>query len=119
MVVYPALGSETTDTGTRIHALVALTAPRFDAITVDHTLWFAALIRIAEVLWYTAAHTDAIMFAASGVRATLAEVAGILRCLRSLSCCKKEDNVSGGKMQISTVENAIKMQRFAVQKDSH
>ena len=104
MVVYPALSSETTYTRARVHALVALTALRFDAITVDHTFWFAGLIWIAEVLWYTAAHTDAVMFAASGVRATFAGVAGILWCLRPLSCCKEEGYVSGGKVQISATE---------------
>ena len=79
VVVHPAFGTEATDARTRIHALVALTCLGAVTFGIHHALWAATLVRIAKVLWYTAAHADIVVYAALSVCATFAGVAWILR----------------------------------------
>ena len=79
VVVHPAFRTEAADAGARIHALVALTGLGAVTFGIHHALRPAALVRIAKVLWYAAAHSDIVVYAALSVCATFAGVAGILR----------------------------------------
>ena len=79
VVVHPAFGTEAADARARIHALVALTGLGAVTFGIHHALRTAALVRIAKVLWYAAAHSDIVVYAALSVCATFAGVAGILR----------------------------------------
>ena len=85
MVVHPAFGSEAADAGTRIHALVALAGLGPIAVGMNQTFWATAFVWVAEELRETAAHSDVVVYATLGVRATFARVARVLWCLGSWS----------------------------------
>ena len=77
VVVHAAFSSETADAGARIDTLIALTGLGAITVGVSQTFRAAALVRIAEVLRQTAAHSEAVVLSTLGVGATRRGVAWV------------------------------------------
>ena len=93
MVVDSALGAETANAGTRVYAFVPFACLGLDTVAIDNAFRLAALVRVSEVLWEAAAHSDVVVHAALSVRATFAGVARVSWRLGLRSSCNKGNSV--------------------------